>query len=201
MSYSITAVVRTASILKDYEAVQRTGRNGTFESKSIMYSVASDRDYKSSITKEDGSVSQERKTDFLAMRASGPIANSLNQYCNTKNQDGKLISRRLLVYGHLETYQTTRKITQRIAVEGKEYDATFDVPETRTIIVVEKFEFLDANPVKNASNATTTSVATVTAVASSAPADAQVAQPAPAQVPVQSVPVAQVSQGAVVAPF
>ena len=141
----LNLIGRTAKIVKPYEAVQRTGRNGAFESKMVMFSIATDRDYKSTVTNADGTISQERKTDFFVCRATGPIADLFNKYCSAIKEDGKLVSRRLYIQGHLEKYQATR--TEQVQLPNGQV-IQVNLPEEREVIVVESIEFLDANPVK-----------------------------------------------------
>jgi hypothetical protein len=180
MSVKISTVARTVKILKPYTAEQRNGKNGTFLSKMVMFTIASDREYKQAITKADGTVEQGRKTDFFACRATGPVADLFNQYCSATKKDengnDKLISRRLLIEGHLEKYQAERK--EQVDVNGQVYE--FALPEEREVIVVESIQFLDANPAtKNTASAQP--VATATAV--------------------QAVPVQAVAANGEVAPF
>lgn len=171
MSLKYHVIGRTAKILKDYEAVQRQGKNGTFESKMIMFSIATDREYKQSVTQSDGSIKQERATDFWTCRATGPVADLFNKYCNTKKYDEqgnqKLVSRRIALEGHLEKYKAERKVTLPATINGTQYNITGNVPEEREILVVESIEFLDANPSNNngGSATTATEVSAVTVVA------------------------------------
>ena len=82
MSMKAHAIGRTARIIRPYAVEQRNGRNGVFESRMVMFSLATDRDYKKAVTNADGSMTQERPTDFFACRATGPIADLFNQYCS-----------------------------------------------------------------------------------------------------------------------
>lgn len=141
MAIEFTTVGRTARILKDYESVTKTGRNGEWESKSIMFSLAVDRDYKQMNNKGE----LERHTDFIPVRATGPIAETFNKYCNDRNEDGKLVSRLIQVSGHIEQYDKER--TERIELNGAQYDVTFN-ENNKTIFVAEKIKFLDASKKK-----------------------------------------------------
>ena len=168
----LNLIGRTAKIVKPYAVEQRTGRNGAFESKMVMFSIATDRDYKSTVTNADGTISQERKTDFFVCRATGPIADLFNKYCSAIKEDGKLVSRRLYIQGHLEKYQATR--TEQVQLPNGQV-IQINLPEEREVIVVESIEFLDANPVKT-TQATTATTATIVTTAPQAQAPAQVGQ-------------------------
>ena len=208
MSVNVTTIARTVRIIKPYANVQRNGRNGVWNSESIMFSIATDREYKSTVTHDDGTVGQERKTDFYACRATGPIARLFNQYCSATKTDEqgnqKLVSRRLYIKGHLETYQSERD--EVIQIEGCPQPVQVKLPDTRTIIVVESIEFLDADPVKKA-NAQAQATPVATPVAYAQPISAQgYAQPAPAVAPapqmaMPTMPMAPETIDTVVAPF
>ena len=185
MSMNCYAIGRTARILKPYAVTQRNGRNGAFESRMVMFSLATDRDYRQATVHEDGTVTQERNTDFFACKATGPIADLFNKYCSATKKDengnDKLVSRRIMVQGHMEKYDATRTETIQAVVNGQTVQLSVELPDERNILVVEKMEFIDANPVK--SNNTTT--ATVATVVGTTPAE----QPVPVA-SAQSVPVA-----------
>ena len=182
----IHAIGRTARIIKPYAVEQRNGRNGAFESRMVMFSLATDRDYRQAVTNADGTISQERHTDFFACRATGPIADLFAKYCSAMKKDengnDKLVSRRIYIEGHLEKYNAKR--TEQVQLSNGQI-VQIELPEEREVVVVESIEFLDANPTKN--NNGTTAQAVV------------VAQPV-----AQALPVAPVVAGAVsaeVAPF
>lgn len=190
MSMKVHAIGRTVKILRPYAVEQKTGRNGVFESKMVMWTLATDRDYRQATTNADGSVTQERRTDFFACRATGPIADLFAKYCNATKKDengnDKLVSRRIAIEGHLEKYNATR--TEQVQLNnGQIIQVT--LPEEREIVVVESIEFLDANPSK--SNAGTTATATI--VQAQPVMNAQ-----PIAQAVESIPVAPVA-GAVIA--
>ena len=209
MSMKIHAIGRTVKILKPYAVEQRTGRNGNFESRMVMWTLATDRDYRQAVTNADGTISQERHTDFFACRATGPIADLFAKYCNAvkkdENGNDKLVSRRIAIEGHLEKYNATR--TEQVQLNNGQI-IQVSLPEEREVVVVESIEFLDANPSK--SNAGTTATATIVQaqpVMNAQPiaqAVAPVAQAiAPVAQAVKNIPVAPVA-GAVtaeVAPF
>ena len=202
MSMKIHAIGRTVKILRPYAVEQKTGRNGVFESKMVMWTLATDRDYRQATTNADGSVTQERHTDFFACRATGPIADLFAKYCNAMKKDengnDKLVSRRIAIEGHLEKYNATR--TEQVQLNnGQIIQVT--LPEEREIVVVESIEFLDANPSK--SNAGTTATATIVQAQPVMNAQPIAQAVAPVAQAVESIPVAPVA-GAVtaeVAPF
>jgi hypothetical protein len=198
----IHAIGRTVKILRPYAVEQKTGRNGVFESKMVMWTLATDRDYRQATTNADGSVTQERHTDFFACRATGPIADLFAKYCNAMKKDengnDKLVSRRIAIEGHLEKYNATR--TEQVQLNnGQIIQVT--LPEEREVVVVESIEFLDANPSK--SNAGTTATATIVQAQPVMNAQPIAQAVAPVAQAVESIPVAPVA-GAVtaeVAPF
>jgi hypothetical protein len=198
----IHAIGRTVKILRPYAVEQKTGRNGVFESKMVMWTLATDRDYRQATTNADGSVTQERHTDFFACRATGPIADLFAKYCNAMKKDengnDKLVSRRIAIEGHLEKYNATR--TEQVQLNnGQIIQVT--LPEEREVVVVESIEFLDANPSK--SNAGTTATATIVQAQPVMNAQPIAQTVAPVAQAVESIPVAPVA-GAVtaeVAPF
>lgn len=160
MSMKVHAIGRTVKIIRPYAVEQKTGRNGAFESRMVMWTLATDRDYRQATTNADGTVTQERHTDFFACRATGPIADLFNRYCSATKKDengnDKLASRRIAIEGHLEKYNATR--TEQVQLNNGQI-IQISLPEEREVVVVESIEFLDANPVKN--NAGTTATATI----------------------------------------
>lgn len=164
MSMKVHAIVRTAKILRPYKVEARTGRNGAFESKMVMFSVATDRDYRQAVTNADGTISQERHTDFFACRATGPIADLFQKYCSATKKDengnDKLVSRRIAIEGHLEKYQSTR--TEQVQLNNGQI-IQINLPEEREVVVVESIEFLDANPINKANNGATATATIVQA--------------------------------------
>lgn len=195
MSMKAHAIGRTARIIRPYAVEQRNGRNGVFESRMVMFSLATDRDYKKAVTNADGSMTQERPTDFFACRATGPIADLFNQYCSAvkKDENGqdKLVSRRIAVEGHFEKYQATRTETVQFVDNGVQKTLQVNLPEERDVLVVESIEFLDGNPVnkQNTQSGTTATVVMTAQPVQNTPV--QPVQNVPVQ-PVQSVPVAEV---------
>ena len=209
---------RTVSIVRDLRVEKRQGANGEFESKDILFRIAVDRDYK--VTRqENGKTISERPTDFWLAKATGNVAQIFADHCSATKEDGKLISRHLLLSGNFENYQNTRnvkaKVQPQVNIGGQIYqlDLEVEVPvenNNNTIFIVDSIEFLDSNPANrtpSGGNASATvSSAVATPVAASPTTVAQPAQ-APAQQvakPAQSVqqvaqPVAQTVQPAQVA--
>ena len=201
MAKKVSALIRTVRIVKPYSVQNLNGRNGAFQQKMVMFVGATDREYKQTITNADGTVSKERGSDFFTFKATGPIADLFNQYCSQYKDDGqggqKLVSRRLLVTGHDETY--TKEIVDQIQTpDGQVYN----VPrkETRTITVVDNIEFIDGNPANK--NGAAPQAQAIQAVA--APVQAQAVAPVAPQVAqtvaAPAAPVAQAVSGEV-APF
>lgn len=199
MSMKIHAIGRTVKILRPYAVEQKSGRNGNFESRMVMWTLATDRDYRQAVTNEDGTISQERHTDFFACRATGPIADLFAKYCNAvkkdENGNDKLVSRRIAIEGHLEKYNAQR--TEQVQLNNGQI-IQITLPEEREVVVVESIEFLDANPTKSNSGTT----ATVIQAQPVAPVQA-VAPVAPVAPVAEVLPVAPVAQAvtAEVAPF
>lgn len=191
---------RTVAIVRELKTEQKQGANGAFESKDILFRIAVDRDYK--VTRqENGKTISEYPTDFWLAKATGNVAQIFADHCSAVKEDGKLISRHLLLSGSFENYTNTRKVkvTPQVNIGGQLYnlDLEVDVPNNNnTIFVIDSIKFLDSNPVKPQATSTpavTTAVATpVAPVEQSAP----VAQPAQVATPVAQ-PAVAVAQPAV----
>ena len=191
---------RTVAIVRDFKVEKRQGANGEFESKDILFRIAVDRDYQVSVT-ENGITGKKRPTDFWLAKCTGEVAERFNKFCTAKDEQGKLVSRHLLLGGNFEQYQKPRKIhaTPQVNMNGQLVQLEFDmeVPDTSTIFIVNDIEFLDGK--KDTTPANTTPTATIASMTpvGTAPAQAPVqgATPvqttAPAQAPVQTAPVAQ----------
>lgn len=191
---------RTVSIVRDLQVEQRTGANGTFESKSILFRIAVDRPYK--VTRqENGKTISENPTDFWLAKATGNVAQAIADYCTAKKEDGKLASRRLLLNGNFENYNSPRKIkaTLPVTIGGVMYnvEGEVEVPNnTSTIFIVSEFKFLDSNPQNRQNTGTTVTPAVATPVGQAQPAGqvpvgqpvATTAQPTPAQTTAQPIP-------------
>ena len=197
---------RTVAIVRDLKVEQRQGANGTFESKDILIRIAVDRDYKVRRV-ENGRTIEEYPTDFWLAKATGPVAQAIADNCTSTKEDGKLVSRHLLLNGNFETYQKTRNVKETVQVNigGQLYNVAVDlnVPDTNPIFVIDSFKFLDKKPeVAGANNSATVNTASVTPVApvAQAVAPAPVAQQAPVAQAVAPAPVAQVAQPMAQAP-
>ena len=185
---------RTVSIVRDLKVEKRQGVNGEFESKDILVRIAVDRDYKVTRT-ENGKTIQEYPTDFWLAKFTGPVAQVFADHCTATKEDGKLISRHLLLNGNFENYTNTRKVkvAPQVNIGGQIYqlDLEVDVPNNNnTIFVVDSMKFLDRNPeASTAQTGTTVTTASVTPI-SPAPVATPVAPQPVAQAPVAPVQVA-----------
>lgn len=150
--FRVNANVRTVWV-KELQIEKRQGVNGEFESKSILFRVATPRNYVRTTVK-DGKQVEERPTDFMLCRATGNVAQIIADNCSAVNEEGKLISRHLAVYGHIETFPQERvfKIENyEVDVEGETYVFDIETPPQKIdghILIVNEIEFLDPNPVK-----------------------------------------------------
>jgi len=185
---------RTVAIVRDLEVKQVQGANGTFESKSILMRIAVDRDYKVTRT-ENGKTISEYPTDFWLAKATGNVAQAISDYCTAKKEDGKLVSRHLLLSGSFETYQKNRNVkeTVQVNINGQLYNIAVDlqVPDVNTIFMIDEFKFLDRNPENVGTTATPVATASVTPVATPVTPVAQPAMTTPVAQPVAVAPVAQ----------
>ena len=186
---------RTVAIVRDLRTEKRTGANGEFEVKDILIRIAVDRDYKTTRT-ENGKTISEYPTDFWLAKATGNVAQAISDYCTAKKEDGKLVSRHLLLSGNFETYQKNRNVKETVQVNigGQLYNIAVDlnVPDTNTIFMIDEFKFLDKNPENTGATATPVATASVTPVAT--PVAQPAVAPAPVAQPVQPVAVAPVAQ-------
>lgn len=113
------------------------------EVKSITFTVASKRNY--SVNKTvNGQIVSERPTDFLFCKSYGKLAETINEYCNMKDENGKLISRHIQINGELRTYRKDEKRYTTINLNGEEKDLCFTVPIEHTMLLVTELEFLDS---------------------------------------------------------
>lgn len=199
---------RTVSLVRELTTEQRNGVNGQYESKTIMFRIAVDRDYRSTRV-ENGKTITETPTDFWLARASGEVAQRLNDYCTQKKENGKLVSRHLLLSGNFETYQTTKMVKHKgkahvvipnVNIGGAYYNIEHDVVDVEfesedtidnTIFVIDGFTFLDRKPDAQATPASTAAAPTAMPVAT--PVAAPAAQtvtvaPQPATQPAQVAP-------------
>lgn len=181
---------RTVAIVRDLRVEKRQGVNGEFESKDILVRIAVDRDYKVTRT-ENGKTISEYPTDFWLAKFTGNVAQIFADHCANTKEDGKLVSRHLLLNGNFESYKGVRKVTKQININNQLYNVEFDVEVDNTIFIVDSMKFLDKNP-SSSSQTNTSGVVTVTPVDS-----AQVATPVTPVTPV--APVAPATQPVAVA--
>lgn len=191
---------RTVTVVRDLKVEKRQGVNGEFESKDILVRIAVDRDYKVRRV-ENGKTIEEYPTDFWLAKFTGAVAQVFADHCTSTKEDGKLVSRHLLLSGNFENYTNTRKVkvAPQVNIGGQIYqlDLEVDVPNNNnTIFVVDSMKFLDKNPESApAQTGTTVTTASVTPVG---PAPVPVAQPvAPVAQPAQAVAPVQVAPQAV----
>ena len=201
---------RTVAIVRDLKTEKRQGANGEFESKDILFRIAVDRDYK--VTRqENGKTISERPTDFWLAKATGNVAQIFADHCTATKEDGKLISRHLLLSGNFENYQNTRtvkaKVQPQVNINGQVYqlDLEVEVPvenNNNTIFIVDSIEFLDSNPANRTAPAGNTGATVASAVATPVTPVTPAATPAqPVQAPVQQAqPVTPVAQTPVAQP-
>lgn len=174
---------RTVAVVKPYTKETRQGINGTFEVEEVLFRIAVDRNYKTTHT-ENGKTVTDRPTDFWLAKATGPVANVFNDHCTATKENGKLVSRRLLLEGSFETYRKDRVFEKTYQVDLSAYGiqglvpiAIKDtLPDTQTIFVVSNLKFLDSNPTRQQAAATAGGIAGVAGVAG-APVPAQAAAP------------------------
>lgn len=221
MSAHINGTFRTARFF-DLETKTLQGSQGPYEAHSLLFVVASTRNrkenvYENGVLKLDaqGQPVKERKSDFLLCKATGELAKTIDKHVKSfRNEAGqeKLNSRFLFISGTLETYEKERKvdINKPVNIGGQIYNVAFSemIPDTKTIIRIDEFEFLDSKPndqevIVTAVDAGTPAVAPVQAVpVGAAPvAPVQAAVPAPqVSVAVPAAPAVPVAPTAPVAP-
>lgn len=201
---------RTVAIVRELQTNKRQGANGEFEEKSILFRIAVDRRYKVS-RQENGKTVSQYATDFWLAKATGPQADFIANYCSAKREDGKLISRHLLVDGDFENYQKERQVTRHVTipinVNGVTYtyenDITFTIDKkenTETIFVVKEIKPLDSNPEAGKAATKPANAVTIGGAGNLTPAPAPAGQTASAPVqgqqPVQTAPATAAAQPA-----
>lgn len=216
---NVNMMGRTVRLVKPYTESKRTGINGEFTVKEVLFLMACDRPYK--VTKvENGTQKKEHPTDFFLMKATGPIAELFAKYCSATKPDGKLISRRLFITGTEEKYKKTVVDDIPVDLSGVNINgivmpagSTIAVKKERTeensIIMVDSITFLDSNPENQQNNAvtvqTTATVSTPSTVVNVQQPTVQATQPVAAvaqptvvqtqAAPVESTPVVQTLDG------
>lgn len=143
------AEVRTVWV-KDLVTEKRQGPNGEFDAKSILFRVASNRNYTRTVLK-DGQQVEEYPTDFILCRANGKTAEVIANNCKAVDETGKPISRHLNIYGHIETFVQDRTFKVEnlpVGINGQTYNLTFDTTQKVDghIFIVDEVEFLDPKP-------------------------------------------------------
>lgn len=193
--------------VKELVTEKRQGPNGEFDAKSILFRIATPRNYTRTVTK-DGQQVEERPTDFILCRANGSTAQVIADNCSAVGPDGKLISRHLELIGHIETYVTDRtfkveNLPLSIANVGT-VNVSFDTTQKVDghIFVVDEIEFLDPKPQPKVQAGTATVSNVQVAVPTQgtpvqATAPAQTATPVQAQANVAQATTAQPVQNAV----
>ena len=121
------------------------------EFKVISFSVATTRNYLQTkkvdgkvVLDENGKAVKYRESDFIMCEARGRIADLINDYFNLKDENGKLISRRLFLEGHIQVDKVT--VEQAVQIEGIDQPVYIELEKTITKFIVDSIEFLDANP-------------------------------------------------------
>lgn len=188
------AIVRTVWI-KDLVTEKRQGPNGEFDAKSILFRIATNRNYTRTVLK-DGQQVEERPTDFILCRANGQTAQIIADNCKAVDETGKPVSRLLALYGHIETFVQDRTFKVEnlpVGINGQTYNLTFDTTQKVDghIFIVDEIEFLDPKPQPKvvASNGATVSNVQVQPATTATVATENATQ-AVAQAPAQAVTVA-----------
>lgn len=202
------AVIRTVWI-KDLVVEKRQGPNGEFDAKSILFRIATDRNYTRTVTR-DGQQVEERPTDFILCRANGATAQVIADNCMAVDPaTGKQISRHLALYGHIEVYTQDRTFKienlplniSNVGTINVSFDTTQKVDGH--IFIVDEIEFLDPKPQPKvqAGNVTVSNVQATVQTAPVAQTTVQpTAQTAPVTQPVTTQPQTAPVQQAVVQP-
>lgn len=143
------------------QMVARTARMGKFvsmkredgsEFHAISFTVATTRNYLQTkkvdgkvVLDDQGKPVKYRESDFILCEARGRVADLINEYFNLKDENGKLISRRLFLEGHIQVDRVSYE--QGIQIEGIESPVYVEMEKTVTKFIVDSIEFLDSNPV------------------------------------------------------
>lgn len=188
---------RTVAVTKELTTEMRHGANGDFESKSIFFRIAVDRNHRLART-VNGQTTMEYPTDFYLAKATGAVAENLAKYCTAKKADGKLVSRHLLLKGSFETYQkdVVEPVELQVNINGTLYNVKGETTlknRTQYVFVIDEFTFLDKNPTpNNGGNVATAAPAMATAAPAAYASQPQQAAPVMAQAPVTQMPQGQV---------
>ena len=173
--------------VKDLVTTKAQGQNGEFDSKTILFKVATRRNYTRTVMK-DGQQVKETPTDFFLCRASGALAQVIADHCSAVDAEGKHISRHLYLLGHVEGFQQDRTVKiENLPLEIEnigEVDVTFDtsVKQDSYIVIVNELEFLDSKKEPSVKSANGVSVSGVKVTVSKSNTTTQT-QATKAQVP------------------
>lgn len=145
--FRINTIARTVDV-HELKVENKMGADGkTYESKSITFKVATNRNYTISKT-VNGVITKERPTDFMFCKAIGSLAQAIADHASERKADGKIVSRRIELVGHLETYTSLKKtvIEQLVPIGDKKYNIKFnaEIPVDQTIFIVKELDFLDS---------------------------------------------------------
>lgn len=138
---------------------KRTNYEGVeVDTKSLLFKIVTHRNYSvpkkdagGNFIMKDGQVVKERPADFILCKVTDRlvdvIVNNMEYELDATNNTKKLVSRRVELTGHIETYTTSKKvkIKKNVSFNGAigevEFDA--DVPYDAFIFVVDSVDFLD----------------------------------------------------------
>lgn len=195
------AEVRTVWV-KDLVTEKRQGPNGEFDAKSILFRVATRRNYTRTVMK-DGQQVEEYVPDFMLCRANGGLAQLVADNCSAVDANGKHVSRHLNIYGHIETYTSDRTFKiENLPLNIQNFgtvNVSFDTVQKVDghIFIVDEIEFLDPKPQPKVQTGQTTVTNVQVATAQIQPVQnavvPQANNVAPASVP-SAIPVAQTAQ-------
>lgn len=146
----------------DLKTETKVGNDGKpYISKSILFRVASNRDY--TINKVvNGVTVKERPSDFIFCKANGSVAQAIHDYASAKDTSGKTISRHLALHGSLETYTTKKAMQVNATINGQIQAIPFEVEVEQTIFIVRDLDFLDSSAKANLATPIVGTVATAT---------------------------------------
>lgn len=154
-----TFCVGNTAWVGELQTKEITGTDGKpFTSQSIMFRVATKRDYYVSRT-VNGEVIRERPTDFFSCKATGALAKLIADYASDKREDGKLVSRLVELSGHMETYKAKRveNKTHQFQIGDSlcEAEIAHEYEVVEHIFMVDSLNFLDSNKSESSKPATT----------------------------------------------
>lgn len=153
-----TFCVGNTAWVGELQTKEITGTDGKpFTSQSIMFRIATKRDYYVSRT-VNGEVVRERPTDFFSCKATGALAKLIADYASDKREDGKLVSRLVELSGHMETYKAkrTENKTHQFQIGDSlcEAEIAHEYEVVEHIFMVDSLNFLDSNKSESAKPST-----------------------------------------------